>query len=86
MVRAVMKPIPTLKSGLKTVDIKSGKQVVADGERSDVCAVPAAAVVLESVVACVLADELLRVTGGDTVRDVEEAVRRLRERARHTRR
>lgn len=86
VVRAVMKPIPTLKSGLNTVDIRSGKQVVADGERSDVCAVPAAAVVLESVVACVLADELLRVTGGDTARDVKEAVLRLRERSRHTRR
>lgn len=85
VIRAVMKPIPTLKSGLKTVDIESGKEAVADGERSDVCAVPAAAVVLESVIACVLADELLKVCGGDTVGEVKQAVLRLREKAKYTR-
>ena len=81
VLRAVMKTIPTLRSGLCTVDIRSGEATIADGERSDVCAVPAAAVVLENAVACVLADELLRVTGGDTMDDVREAVGRLRLRA-----
>ena len=86
VVRAVMKPIPTLRKGLDTVDIASGKAAISVSERSDVCAVPAAAVVLENVIACVLADELLRVTGGDSMDDVKSAVERLKERSRSAKR
>lgn len=81
VIRAVMKPIPTLMSGLETVDLITGEAAKASPERSDVCAVPAAAVVLESVAACVIADELLRVTGGDTALEVAERVSYLRNKA-----
>lgn len=80
-VRAVMKPIPTTARGVDTIDIKTGKSARSENERSDVCAVPAAAVVLEHVAAYTIADEILKITGGDTAQDVKEAVKRLRARA-----
>lgn len=76
VVRAYFKPIPTLKNGLNTVDIKTGKAVKAASERSDVCAVPAGGVVAEAAVALALAAALSDMVGGDTM---SEAVKRYKE-------
>lgn len=67
--RGAMKPISTLMSPLRTVDMTTGEPAQAVRERSDVCAVPAAGVVGEQMVAFVLAAETLRKFGGDTVAD-----------------
>ncbi len=74
LVRGYMKPIPTMTKGLPTVDLATREATTAKYERSDVCAVPAAAVVGEAVVAWTLADALLEKFGGDNVGDVEKAV------------
>jgi chorismate synthase len=73
---AWMKPISTLMKPLRSVDLTTMTEAAATIERSDVCAVPAAAVVGEAVVALVLADAFLERFGGDTVDDVEAAWRR----------
>lgn len=73
-VRAYMKPIPTMLTPLPSVDLITRLPVQARYERSDVCAVPAAAVVVEAVVAWVLADALLEKFGGDTLGDLEAAL------------
>lgn len=78
VIRAVMKPIPTLMRGLNTVDTLTGESAVSQPERSDVCAVPAAAVVLESVAACVIAGELLKCTGGDSMSEIAHRVEYMR--------
>ena len=80
VLRVAFKPIPTLMQGLSTVDMQSGKAARAAAERSDTCAVPAAAVVAESAVAFVLANELLKVSGGDSLPQIREAVEALRKR------
>jgi chorismate synthase len=72
--RAAMKPLSTLMRPLSTVDVASGEPARAVRERSDVCAVPAAAVVGEQMVAWVLASELQRKFGGDTVDELARAV------------
>lgn len=72
VLRAYIKPIPTLKNGLNTVDISSGKATVAASERSDVCAVPAAGVVCEAAAAIALCTALSEMLGGDTMQEVEE--------------
>lgn len=72
IVRAYLKPIPTLKNGLDTVDISSGEKVRAASERSDVCAVPAAGVVCEAAVALALSIALSDMLGGDTMEEVIE--------------
>ena len=69
--RVAMKPISSLPQPLATVDLDSHEPAVAITQRSDACAVPRAGVVLESVVAFVLADALLEKTGGDTVAEVQ---------------
>src|SRR6266540_359505 len=69
-VRAAMKPLSTLVRALDTVDVRSGGKAPANLQRSDVTAVPAAAVVGEAVVALVLADALLEKTGGDSLGEV----------------
>lgn len=74
IVRSVMKPIPTLMKPLASVDINTRQAVSASTERSDVCAVSAAAVVGEAMVAIVLADALLEKFGGDTMEDLLAAV------------
>ncbi|MEK7308813.1 MAG: chorismate synthase [Nitrospirota bacterium] len=71
MLRAAMKPIPTLKSPLSSVDIVSKKAFKAVYERSDVCAVPAASVIGEAVVAFVIADSFLEKFGGDSMEEVK---------------
>lgn len=68
--RAAMKPISTLRRALPSVDIRTKEPVDAAFERSDVCAVPAAAVVGEAMVCLVLADALLEKTGGDSMVEV----------------
>lgn len=73
-VRAAMKPISTVPRALDTLDVVSGQPAKAIHQRSDVCAVPPAAVVAEAMVALVLADALLEKTGGDSV---TEATRNL---------
>lgn len=72
VVRAYCKPIPTLKSGLDTVDIATGKAAKAASERSDVCAVAAAGVVCEAAVALALADAVSDMLGGDTMDEVKK--------------
>ena len=79
-VRAAMKPLSTLMRPLKTVDVTSKSEDVAFRERSDVCAVPAAGVVAEQMVAIVLAREMQRVFGADTVGDFVERVKSYRRR------
>ena len=59
IIRAAMKPIPTLKSPLASVDILTKKKFKAAYERSDTCAVPAASVIGEAVTALVIADSFL---------------------------
>ncbi|MDN5771592.1 MAG: chorismate synthase, partial [Microlunatus sp.] len=66
-VRAAMKPIATVPRALRTVDTRTGAGAVAHHQRSDVCAVPAAGVVAEAMVALVLADASLEKFGGDSV-------------------
>ncbi len=73
-VRGFMKPIPTMLQPLQTVDLATREATQARYERSDVCAVPAAAVVGEAVVSWELANALLEKFGGDTVADVEKAL------------
>ncbi len=69
-VRAAMKPISTVMKPLQTVDVATKDADVAFRERSDVCAVPAAGVVAEQMVAIVVAQELQRQFGGDTAGDM----------------
>ena len=69
-VRAAMKPISTVPRALDTVDVATGETAKAQHQRSDVCAVPPAAVVAEAMVALVLADALLEKTGGDSLAEV----------------
>ncbi|MEG6585544.1 chorismate synthase [Dendrosporobacter sp. 1207_IL3150] len=80
IIRAVMKPIPTLMTPLASVDVLSHEQVMANTERSDVCAVSAAAVVGEAMTAIVIAEALLEKFGGDSLGDFTAAVRNYRER------
>lgn len=68
---ASMKPIPTLYKPLKSVDIKSKKPFQAAIERSDICAVPAASVVAESVVAIEIAKAFLDKFGGDSIKEIK---------------
>jgi chorismate synthase len=73
-VRAAMKPISTVPRALRTVDTATGEPVTAHHQRSDVCAVPPAAVVAEAMVALVLADAVLEKFGGDSVAEVRRNV------------
>jgi chorismate synthase len=78
--RAAMKPISTVMRGLQTVDVDSKEPEKAFYERSDTCAVPAAGVVAEQMVAVVLAQEVQKKFGGDTVVDLKGAWDAYRER------
>jgi chorismate synthase len=70
VVRAAMKPLATLMKPLRSVNVKTGEGVKAHVERSDVCAVPAAAVIGESLLALVLADFLMEKFGGDSMMEI----------------
>lgn len=78
VLRAAMKPIPTLMKGLKTVDYSTKQPAVAAAERSDVSAVCAAEIVLESAVAFTLAEVVSARLGGDNMREVRERYRDLK--------
>ncbi len=73
-VRAAMKPISTVPRALQTVDTATGEAAVAINQRSDVCAVPAAGVVAEAMVAMVLAEATLEKFGGDSVAETRRNV------------
>lgn len=72
VVSAVMKPIPTLRKSLKTVDLLNMTECEAHFERSDTCAVEACSIVVEARIACVLADELLLKFGGDSLDEIKK--------------
>jgi chorismate synthase len=74
VVRAAMKPISTLMSPLKTVDLKTGGPAQAQSERSDVTAVPAMGVIAEAMTAIVLTEALLEKFGGDALSELKRNV------------
>ncbi|MBT4685701.1 MAG: chorismate synthase [Candidatus Marinimicrobia bacterium] len=71
VVRMAMKPIPTLMKPLRSVDIESKENKDAHKERTDACAVPAAAIIAESMLCFVLADALLEKFGGDSIEQLK---------------
>ncbi|GHG07976.1 MULTISPECIES: chorismate synthase [Streptomyces] len=73
-VRAAMKPIATVPRALRTVDVSTGEAAQAHHQRSDVCAVPAAGIVAEAMVALVLADAVAEKFGGDSVAETRRNV------------
>ncbi len=73
-VRAAMKPIATVPRALRTLDVITGEPAFANHQRSDVCAVPAAGVVAEAMVALVLADVVLEKFGGDSVTETRRNI------------
>lgn len=72
IIRGVMKPIPTMLKPMQTVDMESKKTQDTRYERSDVCALPRAVVVVENVIAPVLANAFLEKFGGDSISEIEE--------------
>jgi len=74
-VRAAMKPISTIPRALQTVDVATGEAAKAINQRSDVCAVPAAGVVAEAMVALVLAEAVMEKFGGDSVDETRRNLR-----------
>ncbi|HET8605165.1 MAG TPA: chorismate synthase [Marmoricola sp.] len=73
-VRAAMKPIATVPRALRTVDVATGEAAVAHHQRSDVCAVPAAGIVAEAMVALVLAEAVVEKFGGDALSETRRNV------------
>ncbi|AUG75965.1 Chorismate synthase [Kitasatospora sp. MMS16-BH015] len=73
-VRAAMKPIATVPRALRTIDTRTGEPAAAHHQRSDVCAVPAAGIVAEAMVALVLADAVSEKFGGDNVSETRRNV------------
>ena len=73
-VRAAMKPISTIPRALRTVDLDTGEEATAHHQRSDVCAVPAAGIVAEAMVALVLAEAVVEKFGGDSVPETRRNV------------
>ena len=71
IIRAAMKPIPTLKKSLRSVDIRTKEAFGAAYERSDTCAVPAAAVVAEAMASLIIADAFLEKFGGDSLKETK---------------
>ena len=74
VIRAAMKPIPTLTTPLNSVDMKTKQPTLAHKERSDICAVPAASVVAEAVVAFTVVNALLEKFGGDNIAELKQRV------------
>jgi chorismate synthase len=70
-VRVAMKPISTVPKALQTIDVATGEAAKAQHQRSDVCAVPAAGVVAEAMVALVVADAVLEKFGGDNIAETK---------------
>ena len=82
VITAAMKPIPTLRNPLKTVEMETLEEAQAETMRSDICAVPAAAVVAESEVAFVLARAYLDKFGRDNMTDIKSAIKAYQQRLR----
>jgi chorismate synthase len=80
VVRAFFKPISTLRRGLPSVDLTTGEPETTEWERSDVTAIGAAPVIVEAMLALVLADALLEKLGGDAIADVDASWKALVER------
>jgi chorismate synthase len=78
VIRAAMKPISTTLQGLKSVDLATGQKVKTVYERSDICAVPRAAVVAEAMIAFVIADALTEKLGGDSLEEMMPRFKGLR--------
>jgi chorismate synthase len=78
-VRAAMKPISSLNRALSTVDVATGEPATAINQRSDVCAVPAAAVVAETMLALVLSEAAVEKFGGDSVAEIQRNLAGYRE-------
>lgn len=74
VVRGAMKPLSSLSKPLATVDLRTGEPAEAIKQRTDTCAVPAAAVVAEAMVAYVMADAILEKFGGDTLGEIQDRV------------
>lgn len=72
VIRAAKKPISTLRKGLDSINLETKQPQAANYERSDVCAVPAAAIILEAVVAFEVANALLEKLGGDSLLEMQE--------------
>ena len=72
VVKGTMKPIPTLRKPLNTIDLSNMTECEAHFERSDTCAVEACTVVAEARIACVLVDELLLKYGGDSLLEMKK--------------
>jgi chorismate synthase len=72
VVRAAMKPISTTLTPMESVDVQSGESALAQYQRSDICAVPAASVVGEAMVAFMIADAFLEKYGGDSISEIRE--------------
>lgn len=70
IIRAAMKPISTTLTPMQSVDVRTGEEAQALYQRSDICAVPAASVVGEAMVALVIADALLEKYGGDSIEEI----------------
>jgi chorismate synthase len=70
-VRAAMKPISTVPKALATIDVSTGEATKAHHQRSDVCAVPAAGIVAEAMVALVIANAMLEKFGGDSITETK---------------
>ncbi len=83
VLRAAMKPIPTLYKPLRSVDMRSHEPFEAAVERSDTCAVPAALVVAEAVVALEIANAFLEKFGGDSLAEIRRNYAGYREQVRH---
>ncbi|MDT7652389.1 MAG: chorismate synthase, partial [Pseudonocardiales bacterium] len=82
-VRVAMKPISTVPRALQTVDVATGEAAQAIHQRSDVCAVPAAGVVAEAMVALVLAEAALEKFGGDSLSETRRNFRAYRDAGAH---
>ena len=80
IIRAAMKPIPTLMKPLRTVDIATLEPATASKERSDTCAIFAAEVVGEAMAALVMADSMTEKFGGDALCDTLESLKNYRDR------
>lgn len=78
--RAAMKPLSTLKKPLRTVDVETKEATTAFKERTDVCSVPAAAVVGEAVLALVIVEQVLEKFGGDSLSDLQSSLQAYRSR------
>ena len=75
VIKAIMKPIPTLIKPLRSVDIQTKEDKLAHKERTDSCSVPAASIVAESMLCFVVADALLEKFGGDTMEQLKKHIR-----------